>query len=296
MKWIIFRCNRRILSSLLILLMICIVFGCTAEKKVEKIKPAQASFVSQQAVLPYFSKPTEDIKGKGEIRCGVVPHHLVAGELIAEFMQVLALQKPEVIILVGPNHPNLDEPIITGSYDWETPEGIVHTNEEIVQKLLSEGKVAENNKVLAKEHSVGNLVPFVKHYMPDTEIVPLILHHDVTFEEVDELLKVLNPYLVKHAVLVASVDFSHYLTCSEAEEKDKETLTVMQNFDYLALSHMGNDHLDSPASLAFALREAENKGLKEFHVLANTNSGIILQNDMMETTSYFTLMFVETKK
>ncbi len=296
-------CNPRILRSIYVVLILLVIFtticGCSTEKKVEKIKPAQASFVPKQVLLPYFSKTFEE-QGqdivKGKISCGVVPHHLVAGELIAEFMKALALQKPEVIILIGPNHPNAEEPIITGSYDWETPEGIVNTNEEIVQKLLSQGKVAENNKVLAKEHSVGNLMPFVKHYMPETEVVPLILHHDVTFQEVDDLLEILNPYLEQKAVLVGSVDFSHYLTRAQAEEKDKETLKVMQNFDYLTLAHMGNDHLDSPASLACVLRVAESKDIKEFQVLANTNSGVIMENDLMETTSYFTLIFREKDK
>ena len=92
---------------------------------------------------------------------------------------------------------------------------------------------------------------------------------------------------------MASVDFSHYLTGREAKNKDAQTLMHMRNFDYPTLFRLGDDHPDSPASLAMAFRHAENRGIKEFRVLDHTNSGFIMNNDLMETTSYFTLVFTE---
>jgi AmmeMemoRadiSam system protein B len=256
--------------------------------------PAHPSFVTRQQLADALSsaKPVP-IEVLGHQVSGVVPHHLVAGHLIADFFAGLSEQNPELIIIAGPNHENRGGKVITGFYDWQTPDGTVNTDQRVVEGLLDKHLAVQDETVLAGEHSIGSLVPFIKHYLPQAKIVPLIMHHGATLIEVDKLLTGLKPYLNEKTVLVASVDFSHYLTRREAEAKDSQTLIHMQNFDYGALFLLGDDHLDSPASLALAFRLAENRGITEFQVLDHTNSGIIMNNDLMETTSYFTLVFAE---
>ncbi|MGI6588778.1 MAG: AmmeMemoRadiSam system protein B [Peptococcia bacterium] len=260
-----------------------------------KLYPPHPSFLTKQELYEVLSGPKEQINLEGTILGGVVPHHLVAGSLIADFLSALVPQKPKVIILVGPNHHNLGGRIITGFSAWQTPDGLVEIEEKIVQTLLEKSLVGQDEQVLSREHSIGSLVPLIKHYLPQTKIVPLVLHHDVSLKEVDQLLTVLEPWLQEEkCVLLASVDFSHYLTRKQAEEKDRFTLKVMENFAYPTLFHLDNDYLDSPASLAMVFRYAESKELCDFQVLANTNSGQILQNDFIETTSYFTLVFLKS--
>ncbi len=289
-----------------------IVIGCLAflllfsagdRKKVcregaENQNPVQASFVTAQELFGILSASrgqTEKKNFEGTAVAGVVPHHLVAGSLIGDFLEALAVQEPELLILVGPNHYNRGGRIITGFADWQTPAGLVKTDGEIVQALLDQKEAAQDEQVLGQEHSVGSLMPLLKQFIPEAKVVPLIFHHNVSLAEVERLLDFLAPLLAgKKAVVLASVDFSHYLTRTQAREKDEYTLRVMSNFDYVTLFRLGNDYLDSPASLAMAFRYAERKGMKKFQLLANTNAGEILQNDEIETTSYFTLVF--TKK
>ncbi|MGE5545053.1 MAG: AmmeMemoRadiSam system protein B [Bacillota bacterium] len=260
----------------------------------DRPNPAHPSFVTQQELADALgSAKPEPVEIRGHQVSGVVPHHLVAGHLIADYFAGLSRQSPEVIIIVGPNHENRGGKIITGFYDWQTPDGTVKTEGEVVAYLLERHLAVQEEAVLAAEHSIGNLVPFVGHYLPQAEIVPLILHHGVTLSEVDKLLTVLEPYLDEKVVLVASVDFSHYLTSREAENKDTQTLIHMRNFDYPTLFRLGDDHLDSPASLAMAFRLAEKRGIKEFQILDHTNSGLIMNSELMETTSYFTLVFAK---
>lgn len=254
--------------------------------------PVQESFVTRKELGTILSQSSKKPDFQGAVLGGAVPHHLVAGRLIKDFMEVLSKQEPELIILVGPNHYNLGGKIITGLYAWQTPEGPVRADEQLVNMLLDENIAVRDEEVLAKEHSIGNLMPFIRHFSPQARVVPLIFHHDVSLAEVDSLLDLLVSFLdERQGVIVASVDFSHYLTRVQAQEKDSFTLEVMRNFDYPTLFHLGNDHLDSPASLAAAFRYAERKGIRKFQVLANTNSGVILKNDLEETTSYFTLVF-----
>ncbi|NLW63066.1 MAG: AmmeMemoRadiSam system protein B [Syntrophomonadaceae bacterium] len=277
------------------LVLLLLLTGCQQVGDYDSINspsPAHPSFVTRQELADALgSAKPEPVEIRGHQVSGVVPHHLVAGHLIADYFAGLSRQSPEVIIIVGPNHENRGGKIITGFYNWQIPGGTVKTEKEVVASLLELNLAVQDEAVLAGEHSIGTLVPFVRHYLPEAKIVPIILHHGVTLDEVDKLLNGMEPYLNDKTVLAASVDFSHYLTSREAENKDTQTLIYMRNFDYAALFRLGDDHLDSPASLALAFRHAQKQGIKEFQVLEHTNSGVIMNNQLMETTSYFTLVF-----
>lgn len=292
------------LISLITLICFCCLLllpaGCSEGAKTGEIKSrgkveivsTNPSFVTRQelnSILASSSKKPSSLEGR--IISAVVPHHLVAGHLLVNALETLDQQEPGLVILVGPNHFNKGGKAITGYNGWQTPEGVVQTEESAVRHLLEKGLAVRDEEILSGEHSVGALVPLIQHYLPKARIVPIVLHHDVSLQEVDALLNTLEPFLDEKAVLLSSVDFSHYLTRSEAQAKDMETIRYMKDFDYAALYRLGNDYLDSPASLSAAFRLAEKRGIKEFSVLDNTNSGIILQNDFIETTSYFTLVF-----
>lgn len=285
----------------ILVVLFCVVLGGCAQKvnsaDSSNANPVHPStFVTKAELYKCLTKMDNDKKDiitEGQISGGVVPHHLVAGHLTARLIKEIAHSDPKIIVLVGPNHNNAGGKVITGLYDWQTPEGIIKTDQKIVQKLVEQGLAVLDEKVMSTEHSIGAVVPFIRHFMPETLIVPLIFHHDVSLEEVDSILEKLIESLGEETVILGSVDFSHYLTRQEAEEKDKVTLKVMESFDYRALYGMSSDYLDSPASLSLVFRHAEKKGIKEFQVLDNTNSGVILKNDTIETTSYFTLLFEE---
>lgn len=318
------RIFQRFLLLLLIVVVLFALMSCgaaEANKKADAAKnmgttnqtPADtvvgthpSTFVGAQDLQAYLAQWSKEGRDKGEaagkesykdnglsmekILAGVAPHHLVAGKLIAGFFSRLAPQNPPTLILVGPNHTNKGAKVITGLYAWQTPEGPVQSDENVVRKLLDTGLAVLDEEALEEEHSVGTLLPFARHYLPQSKVVPVILHHDVSLQDVDSLLRELQPFLEQGAVLVASVDFSHYLKRQEAESKDETTLALMRELDYTALSRLDSDYLDSPASLFMALRAGEKSGIRKFSLLEHTNSGILLNNDSMETTSYFTLV------
>jgi AmmeMemoRadiSam system protein B len=292
----------------IIIIFTCLIFfptGCQKQQNIDtagsvnsngseviNTQPAHASFLTKKELYHILSVDYKKEQIKGTILAGVVPHHLVAGRLIMGFMDSLAEQNPGLLIVIGPNHHNLEGKVITGMYDWQTPDGPVKADQETVNILLEKGIAVKNEKVLSTEHSVGNIMPFIKRFTPKAKVVPIILHHDVSQKELDSLLNVLEPILAaKKGIILASVDFSHYLTRSQAQEKDRYTLKVMKDFDLATLFKLGNDYLDSPASLASVFLYAQRKGVRGFAVLENTNSGELLKNDLMETTSYFSLVF-----
>ena len=136
-------------------------------------------------------------------------------------------------------------------------------------------------------------MPFIKYYLPQAKVVPIILHHDLSLEEANTLGTLIAEEAGEGAVVVASVDFSHYLTRQEAEEKDKETLEALRQGNMGQIFSFGNDYLDSPPSLGVLFSVMKSWEITDFTVVKNTNSGEVLKNDQMETTSYFTMVFTK---
>ncbi|HHT62230.1 MAG: AmmeMemoRadiSam system protein B [Bacillota bacterium] len=232
------------------------------------------------------------------IRGGVIPHHLVAHKLIARVFNHLKPQNPGTIILIGPNHNNEGDRIITSFQGWQTPFGVVNVDEKLLRDIcLASPLIKQDDQIMGKEHAMGNIMPFIKYYLPETKVVPLIFHHNLTIDEASSLGKQLAALIDDNTVILASVDFSHYLMPDEAEEKDKETIYALKTWNLGRIFTMGDEYLDSPPSLGVLFRAMDKLGMRDFTVLNHTNSGVLLGNKNIETTSYITLLFgIEHKK
>jgi MEMO1 family protein len=229
--------------------------------------------------------------GPGRLVGGVAPHHALAGSNLSRFFLRLEAEPPQTLIVVGPNHPERGQRVITGRRGWATDFGVVETEAPLVDALVKAGLATVDEETLAEEHSVGALMPYLKYHAPKTRVVPLILHKDITLAELQRLAEVLAPAVNENRILVASVDFSHYLTRREAQAKDEQTWAAIESADLQELLRMGPDHLDCPPALVLVMLTMERLGAEGPVVEAHTNSGILLASDTIETTSYFTLTY-----
>lgn len=249
------------------------------------------------------SEDSDDGKGSGgnhanvaagDIAGGIVPHHLLAGKLIATFFKTLSESRPETLIIVAPNHKRLGHNgLNTSLLDWSTPFGILKTDSEAVNKVVSGMNASLSNDLFEKEHSISSLVPYIKYYMPDVKIVPVLLHGNYTADNAQKLGKLLSTELTasKKTVLIASVDFSHYLDAATARQMDEKTLKAIRSFDFQGLSHMGNDNVDSPPSIITLLSAMKEAGASAPEVTAHGNSSDISGESYNYTTSYYTMFF-----
>lgn len=233
----------------------------------------------------------EKAESEGPLTGGLVPHHDLAAPLLSRFFLQLEPHPPTTVIVVGPNHENRGQPIITGRRGWQTDFGVVEADLTLVDSLAKAGLAVVDDTALSTEHSVGTLMPYLKYHAPEARVVPVILHRDVPMQDLRRLAGALAGYLTGDRLLIASVDFSHYLTRAEAEQKDVVTLQAIQSADLEALMRMGPDHLDSPGSLSVLLLAMQQAGARGPNLTGHTNSGVILRSDTVETTSYFTFTF-----
>jgi MEMO1 family protein len=231
----------------------------------------------------------------GPIKGGIIPHDPLAGSLMADFFNRLSSHCPSTLIIVGPNHYERGNfKVLTSFYNWQMPgDELMKPNKQIINSLINNDLAALDDEAVAKDHAITGPLPFAGYYCPNSLVVPLILSGSMNKEDVARLAHHLYLTLEANpeAVLIASVDFSHYLDSQEAREKDKESLEIMQTFDYQRLFLLGNDHLDSPPAIATLLMAMESLKTINSQVWHNTDSGQMKNNNFTETTSYFVISY-----
>ena len=231
----------------------------------------------------------------GRIAGGITPHHLLAAEMIAGFFREFSDDPPKTIVVIGPNHKRRGfGGLQTSSSDWATPFGRLEADGEIVKMLVEKLGASENDSIMQDEHSISALVPYIRYYMPDVRIVPILLHGNYTSADSLQLGKLLGKIAADDPgsiAIVASVDFSHYLDADTAYKMDDITLEAIKNNDIPAISRMSNDNMDSPPSIITLLGAMGEAGAAGPEAAGHSNSSDIAGSGYDNTTSYFTMFF-----
>jgi poly-gamma-glutamate synthesis protein (capsule biosynthesis protein) len=231
----------------------------------------------------------------GPVVAGLVPHHDLAGALAAEFFSNLAQkQKVKTFIIISPLHSDASiAPIISGRFIWDAGFARVENNQQILDALIASHLVVYDEKDLQTEHGIYNIIPFIAHYFPDAQIVPIALTSHNSPAQCFALAVALEKYLQSgDAVLVGSTDFSHYLPSDQTPARNARMIELINAKDYYTIAGLHNDYLDSPATLNTLLKAAEMAGA-DFQLVSSTNSGIIDGIPENSSTSYVSGFFAK---
>ncbi|MFO7891627.1 MAG: AmmeMemoRadiSam system protein B [bacterium] len=232
------------------------------------------------------------------IASGVVPHHLLAKEIMEDFFNFIAQQEshPDTIILVSPDHFNcsaLQKENSFISIDWETDNvklDEISVNCKLLKELSISNKIKPNRNSVLAEFGITNLLPFIKEYLPRTKIIPIIIPEDISREQVSQMIATIDNIAPSKPLLVASVDFSHYLPQEAAAFHDKKSIRVLLNCEKKQFENIEVDSWQSlyAVRLFAKLRESEKPV-----IVAHKNSVDFLPYDLNSTTSYFSVIFQE---
>jgi len=229
------------------------------------------------------------------IRCLTLPHHNPAAGLSVYALQQSASweDKPEVVIIIGPNHANAGPAAAVTSARWQTPYGMVNPDKECISTLIGEGHVEESVTVFEPEHSIGTIIPWIAKFLPDAKVVPMIFHYQYPLTELQRLFTTLEPWLGQDSLLILSVDFSHHHTREEAERLDQHTSALLERNDWRSIARLSSDYLDCPTLLASIVCYSSSIGLKGPELLAHTNTGYLNRISDQEVTSYMILAYTK---
>ncbi len=230
----------------------------------------------------------------GPVRGVVLTHHELASSMIANLLSRLVKQeKVDTFIIIGPNHPNMGTGwAITTAADWQTPLGTVKSDQQIVADLEKQGSAVEDIEHLRDEHAIYTELPYIKYYFPDAKVVPLALTTFYDLRDADNLAAAIRDEMAgKNIVVLASLDFSHYLSRDQAQANEAVDLQEIKDRDYGSLYKLGNGYIDSSATMIIFLKLMDSLGATNLTVLDHKNSLDFSPDSPQSTTGYYSLLF-----
>ncbi|HAF28741.1 MAG TPA: AmmeMemoRadiSam system protein B [Bacteroidales bacterium] len=236
---------------------------------------------------------------KNQIIGGVVPHagYMFSAYQAVHFFEILkqSKQKFDTIVIVNPNHTGLGHEIAFDSSDyWETPLGQVPLDVEFGESLGIDISDIEQKH----EHSGEVMLPFLQYFLDyNYQIAPITLSSQ-TFKNAKFLAERLHKsakLLNRKIVLIASSDFSHFLSPEAGREKDAYVLENIITLDSQAIEkvvHKKNISVCGYGPIMTLIEYAKLVGTNpKAEILKIGHSGEIIPSS--EVVNYVSILFSE---
>jgi len=242
------------------------------------------AFFATAVVLSFSFLIIEKIDSK-RISAVVVPHHDLASNERAKILKEAGqIVNPETIIIISPNHFNAGNAgIITTDKDWNILDAQIFSDKKIIAGISDKHLALKSELPFSREHGIFNLLAPIHENFPSAKIVPIIIKPETKKKDLENIITELNTLCGKKCLLVASVDFSHYLPGALAEIHDKLSIRALNNLDE---NLIWQAEVDSREALFMAMNWAKMHESSKFVLKNNTNSGKINDSRDAETTSY----------
>lgn len=214
---------------------------------------------------------------------GIVSHHIptTIPKLVDFYSSLKKTQNVKKFIIIGPDHTDAGKfPITISNASFFTTYGELKPIDGLALKLQELQLVNTEESPFDKEHSIGSQVLVISKIFPDAQITPIILRSNTTKGQAVALGEKLATVLDEDTVLIASVDFSHYLPTNQALPIDQVSGSVVRDLDIDSLSLVKADSSKTLAVLMSAMRNKQANDSSNFDVL-NTN-------DLMQNSDYTT--------
>lgn len=158
----------------------------------------------------------------------IVPH---AGWIYSGFtaniaFRTLAKTNPNTIIVIGPSHRVGFEGVsIADNQYYQTPLGDLAIDSHLVKDLKQRFSIPYFSQA-HHEHSTEVQMPFIKYYLPHTQVVELVYAYARP-----ELIEPIIAYALslQDTAVVISTDLSHYYTLKEAQQLDSICLDAIEH-------------------------------------------------------------------
>jgi len=190
-------------------------------------------------------------RSKQRVIAGIVSHHFLAKNLIADFFTGIDPINVETVYVVGPDHFSKlsrdTSQAVTSLLSWQTPYGILEAKQVEIPKYVLDGQLSINDHVFKNEHAIYTLVPFIKRSLPNAKIVPIVLATNLSDEDAYDLGQKLDS---ENAILVVSSDFAHQVSVEEAKSLDEKSLIALNPPTLDTLDQITNDCRQCIALLA----------------------------------------------
>ncbi|WP_372641610.1 AmmeMemoRadiSam system protein B [Ancylomarina sp.] len=206
------------------------VAGTFYPKQPERIKGMIQHILSKEAKLIDYSL------GKNHILGGVVPHagYMYSGYEAIHLYELIRYSQIQfdTIVILHPNHTALvaEDLSVAGSDVWETPLGKVEVDSEFAKML----KLPMNTEAHQAEYSAEVQLPFLQLLLREGfKILPISMNHQTVScaLKLANLIVETNQILKRKLLVLASSDFSHFLTPDLAYKLDQLVVKAIRTLD-----------------------------------------------------------------
>jgi MEMO1 family protein len=214
----------------------------------------------------------------------VVPHHDVVKDKRHALLQLVAQNRPVTtrIFLLSPDHFSPRQYAINFSnQDWSIKNQTLQFDKALEPQLSQ--ALDQGSGLVATDHGITNILSDIADFWPNAKIVPMIIGQKLTAARMDKLVSLIDRNCNSDCLIIASVDFSHYLPYQLADIHDENSKYALQTLDFDELSKL---EVDSPQSLYTVAKVANLKGANNWNLYAHTNSTKIGNLPDTESTSH----------
>ncbi len=223
--------------------------------------------------------PVSEKTKKTKALAVVSPHagYVYSGALAAETFS--AVEIPETVIILGPNHHGQGAAVSLSIETWDMPLGVVPVDKGIADLLLAFSKhIILDETAHQFEHSLEVQVPFLQMLQKNLHIVPIVISQ-LAYPRCEEIAGALARAIKasnKEILIVASSDMSHYEPRQITERKDKSALACIEALDPHALYRTVYDNRISMCGVipvVIAILAAKACGADKARLVGYTDSG-----------------------
>lgn len=230
-----------------------------------------------------------------DLMAGIVPHHFLAKEMIAEFYNRIKSDEDLTIFLLCPDHFNHFFPAgkiaYTSKYSWDTPFEKLDADAQAIDLLLDTQKIQEDNSAIGLEHGIYVEIPFIKKFFKNAKIVPLVLNSSLNYDKFSELGEILSEHFKENSILIVSSDFSHDIPPNEASKNDKISINYLKYPNKENIKEIASDCKQCIAALHGFINEKNS----QFNLIDNKNSSDFSEDAQTTATSYVSGFYTEKK-
>jgi AmmeMemoRadiSam system protein B len=273
-----------------------IFYSSNKEQLVGELKGCFANKIFGPGRLP----PSDEVR---KIYGIVSPHagYLYSGGVAANGYYSISSSKFNNVILVGPNHYGLGSSVATTMNGiWESPIGDVMVNPQVAKDIASRATSMDFDEFAhSRDHCLEVQIPFLLYTTEKFGIVPIILTNQEEYlarELGSAISDTVNEWISKgeEFMLIASSDFTHYESNSEAHRKDSQLIKSILSLDISAFYYTLREYNVSACgygAIATVMVAAKNLGATRGELIRYATSGDVT-GDKSSVVGYSSILFV----
>jgi AmmeMemoRadiSam system protein B len=273
-----------------------IFYSSNKEQLVDELKGCFTNKIFGPGRLP----PSDQVR---KIYGMVSPHagYLYSGSVAANGYYSVSSSKFNNVILVGPNHYGLGSSVATTMNGiWESPIGDVMVNPQVAKDIASRATSMDFDEFAhSRDHCLEVQIPFLLFVTEKFRIVPIILTNQdeyLALELGSAISDTVNECISKgdEFMLIASSDFTHYESNSEAHRKDSQLIKSILSLDITAFYYTLRQYNVSACgygAIATVMVAAKNLGATRGELIRYATSGDVT-GDKSSVVGYSSILFV----